>query len=165
MSGPSLLDLEMRLLVARHGREEVSRTLSRIAHVDVAALDSDLRAFESETRKKPRRTRRPRKTANELLAKLDIADLQVRKLMQELGTAYEDRKFLPILRDVRTFLEAKGISTAKIRSRADALAVVLNALSQLSASELRALNEERLDDRGGLGMIADHLLSHRATPT
>lgn len=164
----AFLDLELRLLVARHGRKRVSDTLSRIGEVDPSTLASVVAALENASaRKEPAKSERPRsvKTVEELIGALDPISPEVRDLVGRLGNAYEAKTFLPALRQVRRFLEEKGGSGLRLRSRRDALPAILSALSRLSVGELRSIDTDRLDTRSDLGIIADQILgSPTGTP-
>ncbi|MCY4532637.1 MAG: hypothetical protein OXC84_09965 [Gammaproteobacteria bacterium] len=163
MEKPILLDLELRLLIARHGRKEVLETLSEIKEVEVIQLDSDVKTFEVDSRERraKRGRRRPRKSVKDIILDLDLTDPDIQSLVETLGNAYECKEFLPVLREVRRFLETNGVSTTKIRSRADALPTVLTTLSRRSIEELRVIDAERLDQRGDLGIIVDQVLGRR----
>ena len=164
----ALLDLELRVLVARHGHKRVSDTLSRIGEIDPSALASVAAALEATEKKKSARKRSARvvKSVDELICDLDTVAPAVRELLGKLGHAYEAKTFLPALRQVRHFLEGRGGDGLKFRSRRDALPAVLSALSRLPVEELRLIDTERLDTRSDLGIIADQILgSPGGTPT
>ena len=155
----SLLDLELRLLVARYGRREVSASLSRIGEVDPTTLESSVAAFEADAREPRQSTRRrSAKSADDVIDGLNLAVPETHALLRKLGQAYEDKTFLPVLREVRRFLEARGIPAARLRSRTDALTTVLTTLSRLPMEELRSIDAERLDKRSDLGIISDQIL-------
>lgn len=166
MNRDALLDLELRILVARHGHREVLDGLSRIKQASAATLDSDVKAFEEAAERNRRRVRRgSRKSVEEIVRGLKPINDEVGRLVEKLGIAYETRTFLPVLRDVKAFLERKGVPAVRIRSRAEALPTILDTLSRLSTEELCSIDRERLDTRGDLAVIADHVLGRRRTST
>ena len=152
----ALLGLELRLLVARHGRARVSEVLSSIEDIDLAALDSDVKAYEGGRARK--RKARPRKSIDEMIREASPENDDTERLIQKLALAYEDRRFLPGLRDVKHFLESRRTSVEKFRSRADALPAVIRVLAKTPPGELADL-DERNEARGGdLGIIAAQIL-------
>ena len=152
----ALLGLELRLLIARHGKARVSEVLSSIEDVDFAALDSDVKAYEEGNTK--RRKTRPRKSIDEMIQEASPENDDAERLIQKLALAYEDRRFLPGLRDVKHFLESRRTSAEKFRSRADALPAVIRVLAKADHGELAEL-DERNEARGGdLGIIASQIL-------
>ena len=153
----TLLDLELRLLVARHGKAQIAKTLSAIGDVDVTLVDSGVKAYEDNAGRN-RARRRPRKSVEDMMRGISLEDPDTAVLVERLARAYEEKDFLPEFRDVRRFLESRRISTAKLRSRADALPTVVRELARFSLDELQTLDERRLDRGSDLGIIADQIL-------
>ena len=158
MSRDTLLILETRLLIARYGRQRVLETLATISSVDLAIIQREIEAYEVKSKsKKP--TRR-KGSVGELLKKVRL-DGETRPLVEKLVYAYENKEFLPELKKVKRFLESQGISTDKLRSRADALPKVINVLAHQSNASLEKLEAEiGTNDRGDLEIIADQILGH-----
>lgn len=152
-----LLGLELRLLIARHGKARVSEVLSSIEDVGLAALDSDVRAYEGRAKRNKARTR-PRKGIDEMIREANPEDPGAEHLLRKLVFAYKDRQFLPGLRDVKHFLESRCTSAVKFRSRADALPAVIQVLAQTKLDELATLDEKRRVLGGDLGIIANQIL-------
>ena len=162
-SSNALLDLELRLLVARHGRKRVHDTLSRIGEVDPSALESMVEALDADAKTEQARPRsnRSAKSVDELLGDFVPLASEVRDLLEKLGNAYEAKTFLPALREVKSFLELRGESVTRLRSRREALPRILRTLACLPVEELRSIDAERLDKRGDLEVIADQILGPR----
>lgn len=154
----ALLGLELRLLIARHGKARVSEVLSSIEDVDFAALDSDVKAYEEGNTK--RRKTRPRKSIDEMIQEASPENDDAERLIQKLALAYEDRRFLPGLRDVKHFLESRRTSAEKFRSRGNALSAVIRVLAKADPEELADLNEKNEARGGDLGIIAAQILGH-----
>ena len=157
-----LLGIELRLLIARHGRTRVSEVLSSIEDDDLATLDSDVKAYEGRTRKS-RVQPRPRKSIDEMIREAHPENPRAEGLIRKLALAYEDRQFLPELREVKRFLESRRTLAARFRSRADALPAVVRVLAQTGPEELATLDEQRETRGGDLGIIANQILG--ACPT
>ncbi len=155
----TLLDLELRLLIARHGKTRISEALSAIGEVDVALIDSGIKAYEDRARRN-RQRRRPTKTMAEMIRDAHPKDFEAQRLIEKLGYAYESKEFLPELREVRRFLESRVGSTAAFRSRADALPAVLRALALCELDELQTLHDKRRTHGSDLGIITDQILGH-----
>ena len=153
----TLLDLELRLLIARHGRTRVSEALSAIGDVDVAGINTGIKAYEHKAERN-RAQRRPRKTMAEMVRDAHPKSFEARSLLEELGRAYEGKEFLPELREVRRFLESRGSSATTFRSRADALPTVLRVLALCALDELQALHNKRRDRGSDLGIITAQIL-------
>ena len=153
----TLLDLELRLLIVRHGRAQVSEALSAIDEVDLDAIDSGIKVYEDNTWKnKPQR--RPRKSIEEMMRDVKPDSVDAERLIRKLVIAYENKEFLPQFRDVRRFLESRRIQVEKFRSRAAALPVVLSVLAELQTDHLQELDANRLVGESDLGIISDQIL-------
>ena len=104
--------------------------------------------------------RRTEKSIEEMVREVKPVNPDVAHLLGKLARAYENKEFLPELRKVKQFLEYRDIPTSKIRSRRDALPIVLQALAPCSIDELRELDEEKRGSRSDLGIITDQILGH-----
>lgn len=151
----TLLGLELRLLIARHGKRQVSEALSAIGDVDVARVEEGIRAYEN---RKSRPRNRPGKTLAELVRDAHPKSVEAHRLIEKLGRAYENREFLASLREAGRFLESRGNPVRAFRSRADALPAVLRALALCDLEELQTLYDRRRDHRSDLGIITDQIL-------
>jgi hypothetical protein len=152
-----LINLEVRFLLARYGRERVLEALASVGEVDPSQIESAVAAYESRSKRSGQRSAAD---ASALVEKLGL-DPDTKALVHELATAYESGSFLPQLREVRRFLASTGIE-GTVKSRRDALPRVVQALSRCGADHLRDLTS-RSDDsrRGDLGLIADQILGER----
>ena len=151
-----LLELEIRLLIARHGKPRVSEALSSI-EADLPTLDTDVKDYASKSRKRRARPRH-KKDIDEMIREVHPDNPDVERLVRKLALAYEQKEFLPELRRVKSFLESRGALDKKIRSRADALPAVILVLARSGLDELTALAEKKSTRDSDLGIIANHIL-------
>ena len=157
----TLLNLELRLLVARHGKAKITKALATIDDddADLIVVDDDLKGYERERTKKGARRGR-RKSIQEMVREAAPRPA-ARGLIEKLARAYDERDFLPELRDVRRFLESRRGSVATLRSRADALPTVLRVLVEHDLDELTSLDKGRVAGGSDLGVITDQILGSR----
>ena len=153
----TLLDLELRLLIARHGKRRVSEVLSAIGEVDLTAIDSGIKAYEEKS-KRDKTQRRRRRSIEEMVRNANPDSVDAERLIEKLARAYENKEFLPELREVKHFLEARRVPVVKFRSRADALPTVLRVLAQYRLDDLQVLDENRRVHRSDLGIITEQIL-------
>lgn len=159
----TLLDLEIRLLVARHGKARVSKVLSAIGDVDLTVIDSGIKAYEDKS-KRNKTQRRRRKSIEEMVRNANPDSLDAERLIAKLARAYEDKELLPAFREVKYFLESRGVPATKFRSRADALPAVLRVLAQTRLDDLQVLDESRQVHGSDLGIITDQILGRGNDP-
>ena len=152
-----LLGLELRLLIARHGKARINEALSSMEDVGLATLDADVKAYEGRARKSRARPR-SMKGIDDLIQEASPGSPDTGRYIRKLALAYEDRQFLPEFREVKRFLESRRTSAVKFRSRADALPAVIQVLAQTELDELATLDERRRARGGDLGIIANQIL-------
>ena len=153
----TLLDLELRLLIARHGKTQVSEALSAIGDIDVAVINHGIKAYEDKARRS-KAQRRPRKTMAEMVRDAHPTSLDAGRLIEKLALAYENKEFLPELREVKRFLESRRVSVTTFRSRVDALPTVLRVLARCNLDELQTLQKKCRPHESDLGIITDQIL-------
>jgi hypothetical protein len=150
-----LLDIDVRLLVLRHGRQRVLSALARLVEQTPEELEEQLRTLGhiSVTRR--------RKEPSQSLIEFAVSECRDRgeilEPLRALAVAFENRSFLPNLRDVQRFLHRTGASPQKLKSRAAAGPVVIHVLSKLPRDEL-----DNLVSQGAPGGESDYALLSRA---
>lgn len=153
----TLLELELRLLIARYGRAKVVTVLSRIGKTDLKEVGAAVQDYEESVSRRQSR-RKYAQATTEFLQSCENATPEARRLLEILSRAYEDREFLPELRDARDFLRRHGIPATRFRSRQAAFPAILRTLSERTEAELASIDEERRDLRGPMTIISEHLL-------
>jgi hypothetical protein len=129
-----MLILEIRILVLRHGKQKVLRALASVGDQTIQQIEQQLAAIEN-AKKAPRR----KATALELATTECRDNPDVADALRALAVAFENRTFLPELRDVQRFLERRGSSRVKYRSRADAAPALIRGLAKIPREELLQL--------------------------
>lgn len=139
-----LLEIKLRVLLLQHGRKEVIQALAALGEQTLDEVEAKLRAAEQS---KPLRQRKPI-SALDTLAEIAPERPDTTETLRKLATRYDNRSFLPQLRDVHRFLESLGASHKNAKSRHEAARQVVRALARLSPEELRryaAASEEQTD--------------------
>lgn len=131
-----LLDLELRLLVARHGRR---RIISALAKLGDQTLEDVERELNLALERKAQRSKPKDRPTSELIAEACRDRPAVQELVTTLVNRFENRTFLPQLRDVVRFLDRTGTTHGKLKSRRASTAKLIAALSTRSPDELRQL--------------------------
>lgn len=155
MTPDSALRHQLVLLLAVHGRDKVLRVMAPLLSLTEAELESTLVQIEKAQPKKKPLPADPRALVETLAAQHpDRADA-----LRTLSARFSSKTFLPDLKDVRRFLEARGVSKV-IKSRTEAHRHVMEALLTLDARDLQELRQQ--PERGSyssLGLISDQILS------
>ena len=133
-----LLEIDVQVLLIRHGRQRVLNVLARLGEQSLAQLEQELRALAE--RPKVEKSTKSRRSL------IDIAEEEARERpaifepLRAIAVNYENHSFLPYLRDVRRLLNRLGASDATATSRASAGPVLIRALAKVTPEELLALS-------------------------
>jgi len=156
-----VLNLELRVLLYRYGRRRVLESLAALGEQSLPDLEAQMSALEKRSKEKGRR---PPKTAQELVAAACKDRPESEGVVLDLINRYENRLFLPQLRDVERFLNHRGIRHTRLKSRTDALPRVVQGLSQLSPAELKRLLEGTSQEgQTDFALLADQIMGGRKT--
>ena len=155
MAGNQTLTLWTKLLVAQYGRNQVIAALAQAEGAEIEAIEREVEAIRQ--RKSTKRRARP-KTLAELLELLKL-DAETHALVNEIGSAYQNKRYLAELWRVRRFLESHGVEADKLRSRSAALPVLVGVLGEMPVAELTEIAAQTNGQaKGDLGIIADQIL-------
>lgn len=156
MTTATFLEYEVALLLAKYGREPVLLMLSE----KLACTQTELEALLTDIKKK--------KTAPPGSRSTPIADghetiisqhPEKASQLQILNSRFQNRTFLPELRDVRRFFEQHCRNLGNTKSRAESLSKLLKLLADLDLTELDALSNARESvEYSSLGIISDEIL-------
>jgi hypothetical protein len=127
-----LLKLDVQILLLRHGRRKVLDMLATLEERTAEQLELELRAAQGRREKRVRKT----SSALDLLPEISSSVPEVAEALRVLATRYENRMFLPQIRDVQRFLDRLGVAHKTLRSRRDAARRVMIALSKLTLDQL-----------------------------
>jgi hypothetical protein len=133
----NLLDIDVKLLLLRYGREEVLAALSRIGDQTPVELEKQLQSRVNNNSMGRKKAHAPSLSELAALVCRDRADIF--EPLQALVIAFKNRSFLPGMRDVQRFLDAGSVSNSKYKSRAAAGRDLIRALSTLPKEELTSL--------------------------
>ena len=132
-----LLEIDVRLLVLRYGRQRVLNVLARLSEQTMEQLEQQLRAIEQKP--KAGRTKKSKQSLIDVVASEYRERPDIAEPLRAIAVRFENRVFLPNLRDVHRFLDRIGASQGTLKSRAVAGPVLIHELSKLPREELHRL--------------------------
>ena len=106
------LEFELRLLTLRYGRHELLHALARLGEQTPEELEQQIRRAEERRKAKP-----PRPAIMDLVAGECRERPEITELLRALAIKFENRVFLPNLRDVQRFLDRNDAVQGKLKSR------------------------------------------------
>jgi hypothetical protein len=156
MAAARYLEYEVALLLAKYGRSAVLETLALKLELTPEQLEAMLQR-PIDNKRTPRPKKKPPGT--DLAAQLEKDYPAKAECLRTLYSRFENRTFLPELRDVKRFFEMHDRPVGALRSRAETLPKVLRLLADLEASDLEALCQARPEGTySSLGVISDEIL-------
>jgi hypothetical protein len=155
MSSSKFLDYEVALLLAKYGKNAVLDALAKKLQLTPDQLEVALQTFPNE-----KSGSRSRKTSTiDLVTQLAQENPNKAQLLRTLHGRFENRTFLPALRDVKRFFERHARQLGASKSRAESLPKVLRLLAELDVAELEALSHAQPENTySSLGVISDEIL-------
>lgn len=129
------LAIEIELLLLRYGESAIIKALADTQEVSLDHILDKLDAAKAKARN-PVTKPKPRKTAVEI-AKDVVSGSENEETLLELALRFQNKRFLPALKDVKRFAERNGISD-NFTSRDAAVKPLFE--------KLRLFDRERLDD-------------------
>ncbi len=129
------LGIEVRLLVLRYGRPAVLAALARDSGRTVSQLEQELFALEQKA--PSTRTARTHQPLLDVVSSVGGDRPEILEVLRELAVSYQNRVFLPSLRDVHRFLDRLGVNDVAAKSRAAAGPAVIRALAKLQPEQIR----------------------------
>jgi len=154
-----LLQLELRLLIARHGRSRVLEELALLDGRSIEDVEHDLQKIENRSKEK---RKKKDKTVAELVDAAAKDAPARRDTLELLATQYEQKVFLSQLRRAKKLLIDHGVNVKSVTTRKLALPHVLRVLATIPDHELRHLLEAETDnDKGDLAILAGAILGRQ----
>lgn len=157
MSTPRFLHYEVALLLAQYGRSAVLGALAGQLKLSEAELDAVLNALPAKG-SNAARSKKPMSVEESIEATLAKHPGKADHL-RKIRSRFENRLFLPDLRDVKRFCEQHGFSAKSVKSRQEFLPKLLKLIADFDDRELASLVEDSSErHQSTLGLISDEVL-------
>src|SRR5688572_10966134 len=115
--GDSLVRLEVRLLVLRYGRRKLVETIANLDDKSIEDIEKEISAAEARRLKKGSQTI----STPDLIKKSFHERPELIPVIERLMSRYENKTFLPQLRDVQRFVDRVGATHGRLKSRQAAI--------------------------------------------
>lgn len=148
-----LLDLDVQLLLLRHGRARVLSSLARVAEISEKEIE---RKLAEVSKKGTRVATKPKPNTQDILDKAEFKSPLAREYAIRVIKDYENKRFLPGLKAVEKFCGQHGVEIGR-KSRSEALPMIVSILTSLSEEELRKLIASH-SGAGGYADLADAII-------
>jgi hypothetical protein len=153
------LELELRLLLLKHGKSRVLKALRKIDNdPTIQQLTTDIKKASEPLEVKTQ------KATKVQLHEVCIGSDYDNPLFHKILSAFARRTFLPSLRDVNRFFEKLGVESKKIRSRNDAVPLLMNLLVSLTPSEVEKIaTASQQPENSDLSILAQAIMGRGST--
>ena len=154
-----ILSIELSLLLIKYGERKVLKSLSKVIGLDIKDLQNKIYSISQIEKKYPVVKS---KQTSQLVDKIIDQHPQKAGFLKILYARYQNRTFLPELRNIKRLLNRHSIESDRIKSRNSAAAKVFKLLASLEGKELEELTQQQ--DRANfssLGIISDEILGRK----
>jgi hypothetical protein len=160
MTPREILDLEISLLLLKHSRRSVLQAIARRERLSDDVVEQEFRSLLSvnnASNRKKKSSPKPFDIDSVISGREDKA-----LLLRELNARFENRTFLPELKDVKRFFDRHGGHSTVLKSRILSQSSLFRLMADLEVVELKKLTLESPTQRefSSLGLISDEILRH-----
>lgn len=156
MTSSRFLDYEVALLLAKYGKDPFLAALARRIHLTQSELETLLEAVPEQKVASRANRKRP---GLDVVEEIIQSNPERAQFLQTLFRRFQNRTFLPELRDVRRFFDERSRNLRSPKSRTDALPHLMRLLAELDRVELETLCQPQSDGAySSLGIISDSIL-------
>lgn len=156
MSAPQFLDYEVALLLAKYGKTALLKALAEKINLTPEQLESILQSPPTQSGG-PRS--RKKLSASDVVEALAQEHPEKAQFLRVLQARFENRGFLPELRDVKRFFEQRHRVLGTAKSRVETFPRLAKLLAELDSGELSALCQSQPQSGySSLGIISDEIL-------
>jgi hypothetical protein len=156
-----LLDIDVRLLLVRYGRNKVLQAFARLGEQTVEDLERQLQSIQQKSTK----PKRVPPSVKELAEAAAQEHPEIAEPLRALAVKFENRTFLPQLRDVQRFLDRTGVSHGKLKSRAAAAPTVIRTLAKLPPDSFAQLLVDKTSADSDYALLARAIMGPKSLST
>lgn len=156
MSTDEILELELSLLLINYGETKVLRSLAKVNGLNDNELETKLkRIHQLEKKPAPKKPKDPSKVIEEIISQHP----QKSPLLKLLYSRFQNRSFLPELRDIKHLFNRYSLATKNLKSRSTSAAKIFRLLASLEEEELERFTQEQdKTSYSSLGIISDEIM-------
>lgn len=156
MSASRFLNYEVALLLAKYGKIALLKALASKINLTPDQLEATLQSPPAQARASRSRTKR---SASDVIEALAEEHPEKAQSLRTLQARFENRGFLPELRDVKRFFEQHHRMLGTVKSSVETFQKLARLLAELDSTELNALCQSQPQSGySSLGVISDEIL-------
>lgn len=152
------LDIELRLLILKYGRQHILESLARLGQQTLEEVSRDIVAAEGMQRTRRAKAKRTETPIMELVARESDTRPEIAESLRTLAARFQNRTFLPNLRDVRRFLDRLGTRHGTLKSRRIAGSALVRTLATMPKEDLARLALEAESSQSDYSLLAQAIM-------
>jgi hypothetical protein len=160
MTSKEILEFEVALLLLKYGRKSILQALAGREQISEVEIQSELQALTlAQRNSKAKKKSSPKPfDINSIVRTED----EKGRLLRELNAKFENRTFLPELKDVKRFFDRHGKENKNIKSRAASHGALFRYISTFDVTELKKIiaTPAAKSEFSSLGLISDEILKN-----
>ncbi|MDQ1639779.1 MAG: hypothetical protein QOF62_3118 [Pyrinomonadaceae bacterium] len=161
MSTDEILELELSLLFVKYGERKVLRSLAKVNGLGDTELKTKLKRTRQLERKPSTKKRKQlsSKIVDETIDEIISEAPQKSHLLKLLYSRFQNKSFLPELRDIKRLFNRHSLESKHLKSRNASVPRIFRLLATLDEKELEELSQEQ-DKRtySSLGIISAEIM-------
>lgn len=155
----NILELELEILVLKYGRQKVYKAFANIQGKSEVEIYYKVKSLK-ELKEKRASKKRPKKLPLEIAEEI-ISGSANEEQLNKLAILFQNKQFLPQLKDVRRFLERQNINTT-VRSRSNSTRSIFETLKHCNKEELdELLIDSKTDEQSSFAKLSDQIIGNR----
>ncbi len=136
-----ILEIEIKILLLKHGYKSIITALSKIKDTSIESVISDIE--KQEERNLLNKNKKAIKTDYIDLVYSKIQAHENKEYLLSLLTQFQNKTFLPELKDVRKFIEQSGGNPVKAKSRMDSVKILFETLMKMNGAKIIEINNQQ----------------------
>ena len=156
MSTQNYLQYEIILLLAKYGERHVLNALASHLHMSADVLEARLREM---TQLKPRVTTKKHSDSSAFIESLIVQHQDKAEYLKTLFSRFQNKTFLPELKDVKRFYNRYATDLGKLKSRTAAVPKLFKLIANLDTKDVANLTDDfKAGEYSSLGILADEIM-------
>lgn len=157
MLSDKILELEIQLLLKKYGYSKVVKALGLSQERTIEDIEQEIsKVQDNKVKGKPARKK---SSVLEIALKVATQAPHISQQLQLLAVKFEETTFLPLLKDVRRFLEKQSNKPVTLKNRLAGASQVFSVLKNMTAHELDELLEATNNTESDFSLLSEQIIS------
>lgn len=158
MQSDKILEIEIQLLLIKYGFTKVMKAIANNQNQSIEHIEQLI--VDLKTKKTPKR--KLQQLSAEEIVKKNWPELSaIDSELNRLAIMFDNKTFLPQLKDVRRFIERQQNKSINLKTRISGVKRVFEILKQMTQSELHELIHGNDPTQSDFSLLSDQIIQQR----